>query len=303
MTEIDYEGLFDDVLGAQEQEAADPATVTTPTGEEVQEVAEPAADAIEEQPKSEESEDGNGKGQSKEENAKYASIRRKFEAERDEAIAKAREEAKTEALKNLDETIKEMRMTNPYTRKPIESKAEYDEYLERRKTERAQKNREKLGLNEAEYEKFVSDLPEVQEARELKAQAEAEKKAAQEREFQMRVNEEIKNISMLDPSIKSIEDLTKLDNYPALYEKVSKGMSIEDAYKLVNFDRFIKQAGDKSKQAALNGIGGKSHLTTTQTRGQGAIPVPPDVREIYKALNPGITDAEISAHYNRTHKV
>ena len=220
----------------------------------------------------------------------------------DEAIAKAKADAKAEAEKQLNESIKAMRMTNPYTRKPIESKAEYDEYFQRRQEENAKKNREKLGYNEQEYEKFVSDLPEVQEARRMKAEAEAEKKAAEEKAFQLRLNEEIKNISMLYPAIKSIEDLTKMDNYKELYENVARGYSIEDAFRLVNYDRLVKQAGDKSKQAALNGINGKGHLQTTQSRGQGAIPVPADVKEIYRQLVPDATDAEISEHYNRTHR-
>ena len=45
---------------------------------------------------------------------------------------------------------------------------------------------------------------------------------------------------------------------------------------------------------------GKQHMGQTKERGAGAVSVPADVKEMYRALNPGITDAEIQTHYNRS---
>ena len=52
----------------------------------------------------------------------------------------------------------------------------------------------------------------------------------------------------------------------------------------------------------LHLLQGKQHMGQTKERGAGAVSVPAEVKEMYRALNPGATDAEIQAHYNRSHK-
>ena len=71
-------------------------------------------------------------------------------------------------------------MTNPYTKKPITSKAEYEEYRERFEEEKKSHLLRKSGMSDEEFNQFVQNLPEVREAREAKLAAEkaAAKQAA-----------------------------------------------------------------------------------------------------------------------------
>ena len=193
-------------------------------------------------------------------------------------------------------------MTNPYTKKPITSKAEYEEYRERFEEEKKSHLLRKSGMSDEEFNQFVQNLPEVREAREAKLAAEKARQDAQEAQTKVQVDEQLKKISELDPNIRELQDLAKMPNYPQFYELVKKGNSLLDAFKLANFETLSQGTAARARQAAINAAQSKQHLAQTQTRGKGAVPVPSDVKELYRTMNPGVTDAEIQAHYSRTHK-
>ncbi len=275
--------------GVNEQEATEPAEVNE-NGETESDVAEGAeADGAA---------DGEKAVQSKEENARYAAARRKAEAERDAAIAKAKTEAQADAQKVIDEAYRDMGLTNPYTKKPITTKAEYDAYKQQRDIEQKAAFIKKAGMTDEEFQSFVANLPEVKAASEKLAAAEEAQRAARETEAKARIDAQIKEIGAMDPSIKSVADLKKMENYDRFYQLVKIGNSFVDAYKLANMERLTAASVNASKQAALNSVASKQHLSATSTRGQGSVSVPAAVLEQYRAFNPKATDAEIARHYN-----
>ena len=287
MDDINYGELFGVDEGGNEQDVAEPAEVEEEStqGEEEQEVAEPAADET----------DAEEEKQDPETNAKYAAARRKAEAERDQAIAKAKADAQAEADKYLNDTIAGMGLTNPYTKAPITTKAEYDEYRAKYEEERRSKIAKSSGMTDEEFKQYIADLPEVKAAKVAQQQA-------QEREAKLKIDEQLKEISQLDPDIKELSDLTKMENYPEFYERVRRGMTLTEAYKLTNYDKLTSQKLAATRQAAINSVNSKQHMTSTSARGTGAISVPADVMEMYKAFNPDATTAEIQAHYNKHHR-
>lgn len=226
-------------------------------------------------------------GQSREENSKYASARRKAEAERDAAIK--------ENNQKWEERIKRMGIKNPYTKSTIESWDDYEKY----EAQKAEKKRErlisKLDMTEEQYQEMVDEMPEVEEAK--AKSAEAEKILEQERQRQWRemVEGEIRKISSLNPKIKSAEDLAKLDRYDQILQLIDRGNEIYDAYRLAYFDELAMKAGN---QKAIN-LAGKAHMGRTQERGTGALRVPENVMRNYRQLVPGATEEQIAAHYNR----
>ena len=102
--------------------------------------------------------------------------------------------------------------------------------------------------------------------------------------------------------LRELKDLAAMETYPKFYELVKKGNTLVDAYRLANFEALTSSAAAATRQAALNNLQGKQHMGQTKERGAGAVSVPAEVKEMYRALNPGATDAEIQAHYNRSHK-
>ena len=313
MDDIDYGALFGiDAEGAEVTEPAEPSADTTAQGANEQEPAEPAV--VEQQEETTEGAEDGGqsaggdspegqadgqKQQTPEQNAQFAAARRKAEAERDAAIAKARQDAQAEAQRTIDEAFRNSGLTNPYTKKPITSKAEYDEYRTRLEADRKARLLKKSGMSDDEFREFVQGLPEVKQAKEAQAAAETAARQAREQQAKLKVEEQLKEISALDPSIQELKDLAKMETYPKFYELVKRGNTLIDAFKLANYEALTGRAAAASRQAAINSAQGKQHLSLTTQRGAGAVSVPADVKAEYLAFNPDATDAEIQQHYNR----
>lgn len=305
--EIDYGALFGIDAGGNEQEAAEPAQdeTTQAQGAEAQEAAEPAGEETQEPAPGQEPAEGGKERrerQTPEQNAAFAAARRKAEAERDAAVEKARTDAQEEARRTIDEAFRNSGLVNPYTKQPITSKAEYDAYRQRYDAERKASLLKKSGMSDAEFSAFIDGLPEVQQAKAAQRAAEQARRAAMETQAKLRTEEELKEIGKLDPNIRELKDLTAMETYPRFLELVRRGNTLLDAYRLANLDALTSGAAAATRQAAINAVQSKQHMGQTKERGTGALRVPEDVRAMYRALNPGATDAEIQAHYNRSHK-
>ena len=251
--EINYGAVFDvevpeTTTGAEETEAAEPSENDTTTaaaqGAEEQEAAAPAVEETEEseQPQTEAPE----QEPKTDRDAQFAAARRKAEAERDAAIAQAKEDAQ----KQVDEFFKNSGLMNPYTGQPITTRAEYEAYRERFEADQKAKLMEKAGITQEEFQAFVQGLPEVRAARQAKAEAEAAARQAREQEAKARVDEQLRQIQAIDPTVKELGDLAKLDTYPKLYDMVKRGYSILDAYRLANYDTLTQRAAEASRKAA-----------------------------------------------------
>lgn len=285
MAEIDYNAVFG-LEGAEAQEPAAPAPEDS-AGEKEQETAVPAGDTQTED--NAETHDGQEEppaeegraAQSDEDNARYAAMRRKAEAD-------AEKRMKSE----LDKSIASLGLTDPYTNRPITNQAEMQAYRQRFVEEQRKEVQEKAGMSPDDYQRFVDSLPEVQAGK-------AAQQKVVELEIRARIDRQMREIQKISPEIKSMDDLSKLENFQELYDMVGRGYELADAYKVLNYDRLTSKTAEAAKQQALNSIGGKDHLQPSNPRGQGAIPVPADVAAEYRLFSPDATDAEIQAHYNR----
>ncbi|MBQ8248264.1 MAG: hypothetical protein IJY93_00060 [Clostridia bacterium] len=233
--------------------------------------------------------------QSSADNSRFAAARREAERQRDSAIAAERESSR----KAIEEVFASLGLQDPYTGKPIRTKEEYDAY---RNADSAQKKRDFMrenNMDERAYNSMIGELPEVRAAREAAERARiAEQNAARER-AKTQLDEQIREIGTLDPSIKSIDDLTKDASYPAVFEMIKKGYKPVDAYRIANFDKLTKNASEAARQTVLNNQSGKEHLVQTTQRGTGIASVPADVRQMYRDLDPDMSDADIAKDYER----
>ena len=273
MEEINYNELF-----GIEEAAGEPAE-----GENEQEVAAPADEG--------EKEEEVAAPQSKEENAAYAAARRRAEAESATKIRKAREEAEA----YIDSVLREMKLTDPYTGKPITNRQEYEAYRTGYHKDVAENIKAKTGMSDEELNEYIGSIPEVKEAKETAAKLKEER--AQEG-----LQREIDKITKLNPEIKSLEDLAKMEHFDAFYAKVQRGYSFEDAYILVNRDTIINGKAEAARQAAVNAAKSKGHMAPVKSHGGGAVSAPADIREEYRKFMPGLSDAEIDEHYARYRK-
>lgn len=267
--------------GAEVSEVAEPTDVTevessTTTEEE---------SSVEEAPVEEES----SEVQSAEENAKYAAARRRAEAEF------------AERQRRMDEKYERAfaGFENPITHTPIKNAQDYLDALDAQNTLEARKQLESKGIDPNLFEEMVNrqveNNPYVQ-------QAQVVLEEARKRELNDTVNEGIKEIQKLNPSIKTIQDVL---NQPTVEQFIeyTKTMSMVDAYKLANFDALMASKTASAKQAALNNMNGTSHLSQTDGVTDGndnEVEIPQNELAQWKRAFPHASAKELRRKYNQS---
>lgn len=206
-------------------------------------------------------------------------------------LQRAEEEARRRTEQEVGSVISGIGLNNPYTGKPITSLAELRQYQNQFEQERRREFQEGHGMDDQSYQAFVEELPEVKAAREAAQRLQAA-------EVKTRIEEDIREIGKLDPTVKGLADLAKRPEYGQVCALVEKGYSLPDAWKLQNFDSLSQRRQEAARQETLNSLGGKGHLAPTSSRGEGAATVPAEVAAEYRQLVPDATDAEIQRHYD-----
>ena len=152
-----------------------------------------------------------------------------------------------------------------------------------------------LGVEDQDaFEKYLNNLiesnPEIIQARNIIAEQ-------KQREAERQLNDQLIEISKLDNSIKTINDLVAHPSYDKILERVTKGESLLDAFKLENFETLTGRATDAAVQHTLNNINNKSHVKTTTGSSTNDVVVPNDIYAMYKRNLPTWSDEQIKKHY------
>ena len=243
------------------------------------------------------------KTQTKEERAGYAAARRRAEAEAREREAKAVKEAEERATIN---TLKAVGAKNPFTGKIIETAEDLAAYRSAQSDRAKQQFMRSAGQTEEAYQQTIESLPEVVAARQ--AQKDAESRAAiaegkireaEEAEFRRSLEEEVKRIAETGEDVKTLEDVTKLEKYAEIREKVNRGYSLEDAYHSVYRKEIAERQANVRANRAAAAAASKSHLSRTSSKGDAGVTVPSDVIAYYRVLMPNMSDADIVKHYSK----
>lgn len=255
--------------GVNEQETAEPASIgPEETGENEQQTAEAAPEGV----------------QSAEDNARFAAARRRAEAQFNERIAAERQAAKDEVIRQIYEG-----QLDPYTNKPITSEADLQAYQQAYQRDQMQQ----AGLDPSMLDQMIANNPTVRQAQEVLDRVQME-------EGERQMNEAIKEISHLDPSITDVAALANHPNAPVFNEYVNRGYSLVDAFRLANFDQLTGKRAAAAKQQAMNNVNGKSHLTTTAGNAGGDdIVVDDTTMQWYRAAFPNWTKQQIIADYKK----
>ena len=162
----------------------------------------------------------------------------------------------------------------------------------------SQKERlEAMGIqNTDDFNKYVEEIvaksPIIEEARRV---LESQK----QKEEQAMITEAISQISAVDPDIKSLDDLIKLDNYDEFYGLVEKGYSIPDAYKIVAFDKITARKVDSATENVITNANSKNHMKPLSGGKSREISVPQEVLATYRKNMPHMSEQEIREHYSK----
>ncbi len=283
--------------GAKAQEPAAPA----PEGKEP--TTQPTPDKPDGQPKAE---DAKAPDQMTEEQRRdNAAQRRRQEQEAaiQQAVNAAVEQERARSKSEWDAFFKRANLKNTLTGAPISSLEEFQKWEADFKAAKLERDLKAGKLTPEALDDAIRSNPTVQQMQADAEQRKAEAEKAAAAESKAKIDAEIAEIHKLDPSINTTADLLKMPNAKEFYGYVQKGNSFIDAYYLANRARIEEQTAEAAKQQAMNAARSKDHLNATGTaRGVGAVTVPADELELFKILNPGATEAEIQAYYNKSKK-
>lgn len=223
--------------------------------------------------------------QSDEDNARYAAIRRRAEED-----ARRRYEGEMNSLNNQIAAMCQG-LKHPVTGQPITNIHDYvDALAAQQKIVREQELEEK-GIDPSMIDRMIESNPVVMQAKQVIERSKMT-------EAEAMIQRDVAEVSKYDPNIKTVQDLLDLPNFPEILDRVNRGASLVDAYKMVNFDNFMQHTNDAARQQAINQMRGKSHL---QSQGSGVatgsddVDVPAEIMSRWKSE--GKTEKQIRELY------
>lgn len=187
--------------------------------------------------------------------------------------------------------------TNPETGQPIRSAKDYYEAMAAQERLNAREQMQQNGIDPNVIDNLIANSPAVRQAQ--AATAELNNYRAQQK-----LEADYKEILALDPSLNGIDDILNDPSMPLMAERVAQGMSLVDAYKIVNFDRVFASKESAVKQQTINQVKGKNHLTTGASINvnDGEEDIPANMVGQYKEWFPEKSMKELKALYNKTMK-
>lgn len=252
----------------EESEVADPIETeeSTDSAEESEESTEEPEETPEEKPI--------------DANAIAAAARRKAEAEAKEYKAK------------LDSQFARMfgKFKNPETGKPITSAEEYAQAFEAQERQKAEKQLRDNGIDPNLITELVNNNPAVLQAQEYL-------KEVQRSEAETSLAKDLAEISDIDPTIKSFDDV------PAdlVQFAIDKNLTLLEAYKIQNFGKMTSKKAEAIRQGAINDARGKAHLSPMNgiATSDNDVEIPAELRGMWEEMFPDKTYAERKKLYNQ----
>lgn len=266
---------------ADEGETSEGATET-----EIADQPEDEGEVTETETEGENEEAAEPQTQSPETNAAFANMRRQLEAAN-------RRLADTDAMFARQFG----NYKNPETGQPIRSAQDYYEAMAAQERMNAREQMQQNGIDPNMIDNLIANSPAVRQAQ--AATAELNNYRAQQK-----LEADYKEILALDPSLNGIDDILNDPSMPLMAEKVAQGMSLVDAYKIVNFDKVNSSKEAAVKQQTINQVKGKNHLSTGAAVNVSSDleDIPANMLEDFKDRFPEKSPKELKALYNQVLK-
>lgn len=271
----------DNDISANTQEVADPVETTAEVVEEpVNEVEESSAEvgATEQAP-------AEPAAQSQELNAQFAAARRKAE------------EDYQRKMSGIDGEFKRLfgNQVNPATGRPISSVSEYLQAVEFAQNAARNEELRSKGIDPTMIQEMVNNAPAVRQAQQYL-------QMTQQEEARKSLEADFKEITKIDPSIKSMEDLQKHASFNTVLAYVrDNGLKLHDAFRLANYQQLTSNNADAARQAAINQARGKRHMETTNgvsKQGKELVQIPSNLLARWQDAYPDMSLEQLTRKYN-----
>lgn len=224
--------------------------------------------------------------QSEKANAAFASMRREVEAAK-----KAQSEIDALYARQFGN------YKNPETGQPIRSARDYADAIAAQERMQARQTLKENNIDPGLIDSLIANSPVIR-------QAEAATAELNNIRSQQLIDEDVKEVMRIDPTLTNREDFFK---DPGVIESVNyiashPGMRLSDAYKIVNFDRLSSSKAAAAKQAVINQVKGQSHLANGNGLNvqDSSEDIPASMLESFKDMFPDKSMKELKALYNKT---
>ncbi len=249
-----------------------------------------------------------GKGQSREERAEQARLRREREkkAAVDAAVSDAVKKAKEAHDAELAEIFAEMGVTDRFhDGRKITNLEEFRVWREANQAAGLNRKLKAGELTAEDLQAVVDASPVMQQAKAALANIEARETAAKQQqakaEFEKIMERELAEINELDPGVKTLEDALNLPTGSEFARLVNeKGLSYIEAFKLANIDRLTRARSLGAAEGKAQQQHSKDHLRAIGIAGGPSVEIPPETVRLYRDLNPDMTMDQIREHYVKT---
>lgn len=305
--------------GAQEQNVAAAAAEETTgesTGAQEQNVAASAQDEPEQEPAPEteptvdtddpeEPDDGGSEGAEPQKKTltpeeRRANAARRRQQEQQAAVDAAVRAEQEKNAAQLADIFKKAGLKNTITGETITTMEQFNSWYSQFQSAQVEQALKKGQLTPEIMDQLIRQNPVVQQAQQVIEQVQSAQAAQKSAAEDSRVKAELAEIAKLNPEIKEFGDILKMETAPEFRKYIGFGYRAIDAYKLANFDQISESTGRRAAVSAMNNMRGKEHLRATgNSRGGGDVSVPPSQMRMFRALNPGKSDAEITKYYNK----
>lgn len=292
--------------GEKEPEVTEPASDTGSEGGKEQEVAEPAgaegedlndtvdSDTEQEEQEQEEQEEQKPKAQT-------AEARRAAAAKRREQERAAYEAELTKKFnERLAAAAKGIKLRGGNGTSDIVSLEDLEALAAATAQQKLERELGQGKLSRDSLEQAILNTPGVKEALDAakasKASAAAAEQLANQSRYQADMAVQLAEIRKIDPGVKSIDDVIRMETGPKFAEYVRRGVSPVEAYKLANHDAIVQKARSAGAQAQRNAAAGKAHMKPAAAGGKAGVEITDAIRANYRRFLPDITDEQIARY-------
>lgn len=292
--------------GAKAPEVTEPASDTGSKGGKEQEVAEPAgaegedlndtgdSDPEQEEKEQEEKEEQKPKTQT-------AEARRAAAAKRREQERAAYEAELTKKFnERLAAAAKGIKLRGGNGTSDIVSLEDLEALAAATAQQKLERELGQGKLSRDSLEQAILNTPGVKEALDAakasKASAAAAEQLANQSRYQADMAVQLAEIRKIDPGIKSIDDVIRMETGPKFAEYVRRGVSPVEAFKLANHDAIVQKARSAGAQAQRNAAAGKAHMKPAAAGGKAGVEITDAIRANYRRFLPNITDEQIARY-------
>lgn len=224
-----------------------------------------------------------------------------LEAER-ERIAQQNRQA-TEAA--LDAQVESLGLQDPYRdNAPIKTHQELLAFQQRSYQEKLSRMGKAAGMTDEEVQAFIDQHPDVAAAKQLRQQQETQAQEAAKQQAQRALNADLAEIEKLMPGVGSKEGVVSHESWPKVQKLMADNpkMGLLAAFRSVNAEAIASRMAGKAAGAAKRNAAGKNHLRSGKGRGEGLPEVPADVKAIYRAFDPGMSENDMRRAYAQSQK-